>query len=388
MPLVLDDLQADPRYKPVDVPLGSSLMVPLMAEGRTVGVLTADRKARGDFSPTEVATLMALADQVSVAVENARLFEEVRDLSEYLEQRVEERTAELGEALGSLRIERDRAGLLYRIASELVASLDIDRVLHQALAILSDAVHATRGSILLLDSNTGHLYYRAAIGSSRDALPPGGIRSTLNRDTGLIGWVLKKRQSANIPDVRQDERWLLREEDTTRALLAVPILAASGESLGAIFLHADAESAFDENDQRLVEAAAVQVGNALNNAELYRLIREQTERLGTRRRRADTLRDSRAGNRTSPGRDVGVVWTAGAGLAAAGTAVAENPRILRQRQVPGGETESGAAGGQRASLAGGLSGPRIFGDSFRLPRCHRRGRSRAREERLRLHRFP
>lgn len=281
MPLVLDDVQADPRYKPVDIPLGSSLMVPLMAEGRTVGVLTADRKARGEFSPTEVATLMALADQVSVAVENARLFEEVRDLSEYLEQRVEERTAELGEALGSLRVERDRAGLLYRIASELVASLDIDRVLHQSLAILSDATHATRGSILLLDSNTGHLYYRAATGSSREALPPGGMLSTLNRDTGLIGWVLKNRQSANIPDVRQDERWLLREADTTRALLAVPILSPSGEPLGAIFLHADAESAFDENDRRLVEAAAVQVGNALNNAELYRLIREQTERLGT-----------------------------------------------------------------------------------------------------------
>ena len=280
MPLVLDDIQADPRYIPIDLPLGSSLMVPLMAEGRTVGVLTADRKTRGDFSPTEVATLMALADQISVAVENARLFEEVRDLSEDLEQRVEERTKELGEALDSLRVERDRAGLLYRIASEMVASLDIDRVLHQALVILSNAVHATRSSILLLDNETGYLYYRAAVGGPEESLPPGGTRSTLDRDTGLIGWILKNRQSANISDVRQDGRWLLHEADTTRTILAVPILSPSGKALGAIFLHAEAENAFDENDQRLVEAAAVQLGNALNNAELYRLIREQTERLG------------------------------------------------------------------------------------------------------------
>jgi PAS domain S-box-containing protein len=280
MPLVLDDTENDPRYVPGPLSIGSSIMVPLTIEGRTGGVLVADRKEEGDFVPMEVATLTALADQISVAVENARLFEEVSRFSQEMEMRVEERTEELAEALQDLRQEQDRTQLLYRIASELVASLDIDRVLNKALSLLREAVDADRGSILLLDNSTGHLYYRAAIGSDY-AVPPGGVRSTLSRNEGLIGWVLKNRDSVLIDRVREDERWVGREEDETRAMLAVPIVGTTGQPSGAIFLHAYTEAAFGANDRRLVEAAAVQLGNALNNAELYRLIREQTERLGT-----------------------------------------------------------------------------------------------------------
>lgn len=280
MPLVLDDAESDPRYGSNPLDIGSSILVPLTIEGRTGGVLVADRKARGDFAPMEVATLTALADQVSVAVENARLFEEVSRFSQEMEMRVEERTEELAEALKDLRQEQDRTQLLYRIASELVASLDIDRVLNKALALLRDAVGADRGSILLLDNSTGHLYYRAAIGSDY-AVPPGGVRSTLSRNEGLIGWVLKSGESVLIDNVLDDPRWTPREEDQTRSMLTVPIVGTSGQPSGAIFLHAYTETAFREDDRRLVDAAAIQLGNALNNAELYRLIREQTERLGT-----------------------------------------------------------------------------------------------------------
>ncbi len=280
MPLVIEDTSTDVRYIPGPIAVGSSVMVPLSVEGRTVGVLTADRKAVGTFEPKEVATFSALADQVSVAVENARLFEEVKHLSEDLERRVERRTMELAAAMDSLRVERDRTELLYRIASELVASLDVDRVLHKAISLLLDAVQAQRGVILLVDSNTGHLYCRASIGNG-ETLPPGGVRSRFSRKEGLIGWVLRQQQAVLIDDVRLDERWTPTENDATRAMLAVPVPGASGEVIGAIFLHSDTAGAFEERDRRLVEAAAVQLGNALNNAELYRLIREQAERLGT-----------------------------------------------------------------------------------------------------------
>ncbi|MGC9357295.1 MAG: GAF domain-containing protein [Anaerolineae bacterium] len=280
MPLVLEDAQSDRRFMPGPVEIGSSVLVPLTAEGHPVGVLAADRKETGDFMPTEVATLTAVADQVSVAVENARLFEEVKRFSVEMEQRVEERTEELADALDELRDEQDRTELLYRIASELVASLDIDRVLNKALALLRNAVDAARGSVLLLDNDTGYLYYRAAIGAEW-SVPPGGTRSKLSRDEGLVGWVMKRRRSVVISDVYEDDRWVAREDDATRSVLAVPVLGGEGQANGAIFLHAYTADAFSEDDRRLVEAAAIQLGNALNNAELYRLIREQTERLGT-----------------------------------------------------------------------------------------------------------
>ena len=284
MPVVVEDAlggapaDADARSALIPVPIGSSIVVPLVTEGRSVGVLTADRRRRGEFSPADVATLTALADQVSVAVENARLFDEVKRLNEQLEGRVAERTQELAEALERLRFQRDRSEVLYHIASELVASLDMDRVLSQALLLLQRAVRASRSSVILLDA-TGQLITRAATGH-REAIPPGGKPAPFDRAAGVVGWVIEKRASVVIPDTREEARCTPTEVGTALSVMAVPILGAEGMALGVLLFESPVVNVFDETQLRLVEAAAVQLGNALSNAELYRLIREQAERLG------------------------------------------------------------------------------------------------------------
>ena len=55
---------------------------------------------------------------------------------------------------------------------------------------------------------------------------------------------------------------------------------------------------FDENQLRLVKAAANQVASAMNNAELYGLIREQAERLGAmvRREQVDATKNRLSSN--------------------------------------------------------------------------------------------
>ncbi|MDF1512303.1 MAG: GAF domain-containing protein [Anaerolineae bacterium] len=280
MPLVIEDTSTDQRYVPGPVAVGSSVLLPLMVEGRSVGILAADRKARGDFSPADVATLTALADQVAVAVENARLFEEVKRFNDELELRVAERTQELAEALEGLRLQRDRSEVLYHIASELVASLDMDRVLSQTLSMLQRAVRATRSSVILLDNNTGQLFYRAAIGHT-EPISHGGRLAPLNREQGIVGWVLQNRQAVIIADAREDPRCDFDPELNIASLIAVPILGGTREALGVILLQSRLLGVFDDPQLRLVEAAAVQIGNALNNAELYRLIREQAARMGS-----------------------------------------------------------------------------------------------------------
>jgi len=280
MPVVVDNARQDERFADWPMPVGSVIMVPLTAEGRAVGILSADRRAVGEYSPAEVATLTALADQVSVAVENARLFDEVRRFNVELEQRVEERTQELAEALENLRFQHDRSETLYRIASELVASLEMDRVLSEALSLLQRAVRATRSSVILVDPASGALTYRAAIGHTVP-IPLGGMAAPFNRDEGIVGWVLSEGQPLLIPDVRQDERCHFAPADPVRSVLLVPVLAPDGRALGVILLQSQFVNAFDATHVQLTEAAAVQLGNALNNAELYRLIREQAESLET-----------------------------------------------------------------------------------------------------------
>lgn len=273
MPLVLDDVTTDPRFVPGPIEIGSSILCPLLVEGRAVGVLTADRKVKGDLTPVDVATMTALADQVSIAVENARLFEEVMRFSHEMEARVAERTEEL-------QIERDRAEMLFRIASELVSSLDVDRVLHQTLSILRDGVQAERGLIAVVDTLSGRLLLRASIGYPYH-IPPGGQAAPAGLQEGVVGWVMGRRSPLVISDVEKDDRWTSLPEDMgTRSAIVVPILGGGGEAFGALILQSSQVGAFDDMDLRLVETAAVQLGNALNNAELYRLIREQAERLG------------------------------------------------------------------------------------------------------------
>ncbi len=279
MPLVIDDTQSDPRFVPIGIPIGSSILVPLMVEGHSVGVISADRKRLGDFSPTDIATLTSLADQVAVAVENARLFDEVKRFNEELEERVAARTQELAEALEDLRVQRDRSEVLYHIASELVASLDMDHMLSRALLLLQKAVKASKSAVILLD-NSGQLIYRAAIGHTTP-IPPGGRVAPFAPDQGLVGHVLSHKEPLMVADIHESELELpTRDVSLIRSILAVPILGGNGESLGVILLQSPIVGAFDRVSLQLVEAAAVQLGNALNNAELYHLIQEQAERLG------------------------------------------------------------------------------------------------------------
>ena len=282
MPIVVEDVDKEPRYRPPsgNFPLrfGSAVLVPLRVEKHTVGVLSAERQERGAFAPAATAILMALADQVSVAIENARLFQEVKRFSEELEARVQERTEALARAMEELRSERDRVDVLYRIASELVFILDLDRVLYKTLDLLREATGADWGTLQVVDQE-GRVYDRAIVGRPVE-LPPGGRLSSFDRNTGLIGWLLRERRSTIIDDVLKDDRWIVREEEPARSVLAVPILDSMDTARGAIFLLSTREAAFSENDVRMVEAAAIQLGNAINRAELYDRIRQQTQEMG------------------------------------------------------------------------------------------------------------
>ncbi len=284
MPIVVEDVEKEPRYRPSSenftLRFGSAVLVPLRVEDHVVGVISAERTEKGGFPPSSTAILMALADQVSVAIENARLFQQVKHFSEEMERLVRERTEELAQAMEALRAERDRVDVLYRIASELVFILDLDRVLDRALGMLCEATGADWGTLQVVNLEDGRVYDRAIVGRSDVTLPPGGRLSSFDRNSGLIGWLLRERRSTLIDDVFHDDRWIVREEEPARSVLAVPILDSMETARGAIFLLSRKEAAFSENDVRMVEAAAIQLGNAINRAELYDRIRHQTEEMG------------------------------------------------------------------------------------------------------------
>jgi len=81
----------------------SFVNLPLLVRGEAIGVLGADNKfSRRPPSPEIVRLLQVFAAQAAVAIENARLYEEVAGYARELEQRVEERTRALKEAQAKL----------------------------------------------------------------------------------------------------------------------------------------------------------------------------------------------------------------------------------------------------------------------------------------------
>ena len=263
------------------MPLESVVLAPLVVTDRVVGVLCVGRYQQRAFSPAETATLSALADQVAVAVTNVRLYEEVRRFSYELERRVEERTEALAAAMQELREERDRVEVLYRITAQLSASLDLDHVMNQALKLVVNAVGASRAAILMLDKESNKLIYRAAWGSN-EKIPIGGVETRFSRGQGLAGWVIQHRQATIVPNIQEDPRWIAshdRKDKEYRAAMAVP-LSVGEDVLGVLLLFHKEQGWFDEGHLLLVETAARQVANAINNAELYQLIFEQAEQLG------------------------------------------------------------------------------------------------------------
>ncbi len=284
-----DDPALDPRERADLERTGFfyALMVPMIARDEVIGaVWLVDARLDRAFGETDQRLIATLANQIAASVINARLFDQVRRFTQELEERVRQRTDELAMANTQLTLERDRVETLYRITSELSASLDLDRVLNRALALVNDAVGTTRSSILLVDPETDILLHRAALGRG-EPLPSGGRPTRFRRDQGVAGWVIQNRLPAIIPNIRADDRWQQDPSPTPphthtptyRSVLAVPLIAGD-DALGALLLlHADVDY-FAESHLRLVEAAATQVATAINNAVLYGFIRESAERLG------------------------------------------------------------------------------------------------------------
>jgi PAS domain S-box-containing protein len=272
---------SDPEAQPLLQERGvrSLLLVPMVARGQTVGLVELERREARPFTPNEIRLAQALANQAAAAIQNARLYEEIRRFTEELEQRVEERTRELAQALQDLTVERDRMEALYRIASQVSSSLDVGQVLHRTLEIITQATGAEQGFILLTDPQTNAFVRRAAVGVP-DHIPIRGLPTRFRRGEGLAGWVLAHNQSALIPDLSADPRWVPGPESQgQKSALAVP-LGVAGEVLGVLLLFSTVSNYFTEDHLRLVEAAAAQIANAVNNAALYDLIRQQAEDLG------------------------------------------------------------------------------------------------------------
>jgi len=119
-PALVQDVRTDSDYVALLVGTRSLLVVPYRREEELFGVIAVATSNDGQLDRDDLDLLMLLADFVSVALQNAELYEQVRDSVSLLEDQVRLRTAELEDALTKAReAERIKANFVSDISHEL-----------------------------------------------------------------------------------------------------------------------------------------------------------------------------------------------------------------------------------------------------------------------------
>jgi GAF domain-containing protein/HAMP domain-containing protein len=241
----------------------SALVTPIALRGQVIGALgLQETEGARQWTADEIALVEAVADQMALAIENARLFEEAQ-------RRLREITT------------------LYEASQACLSTSDQKSLLAAIIEAAAQAAGAALGSVMLVDEKKGEYVFGATYGMSEETITAIKAELHIPLEEGLVGAVVTMGQPLVVADVTTDSRWIPWEtKEPLRSFLGVPLVSRGGRPLGAITLFHPEVDAFDESHARLLSTFANQAALAIENARLFeaaqararreRLIREIT----------------------------------------------------------------------------------------------------------------
>lgn len=275
-PISIGDAYADPRFRrEVDAETGFRTKTVAAApvidrSGHLLGVIQVLNKHGGEFNEEDMGLLETIAIQIAYAVENTRLSQNLLDQNRELEaarHRAERRRAELD--------------LLYQLEQETTASDDLDGLLDSIILRVCDRLRSQAGSVLLLDQDTGRLFFRGVSGERKDQLK----QLSLSPGQGVVGWVAERGEPLLVNRPEEDDRHsrdlAAKIDYPAEALLAVP-LRWGDVVIGAVEVlnprpRPTGAVGYDEEDLKVLTLIAAQVARAVA------LTRERQEKIGNDR---------------------------------------------------------------------------------------------------------
>lgn len=243
--ILANDVTQDSRYilNPGSKEVRAELCVPITLGVKTIGVLDLQSLQLEAFDKYHVAALETLADQLAIAIENARLYDEIN-------QRVQ--------TLKSLN----------EIGQAITSTLDLQKTLTLITDHTTRLMEVAAASVVLRDDDRKEVWFAAASGEgAADVL---GLRMGLGQ--GIAGWVTAKGEPVIVTDVYADERFFAEVDRqsgfTTKSILCVP-LQIKGRAIGALEVMNKRSGSFNKEDLAMLQALAIPAATAIENAQLY-----------------------------------------------------------------------------------------------------------------------
>ncbi len=162
---------------------------------------------------------------------------------------------------------------LLETSVELAGSLDLERVLEMAMDRAEKLCRAETSSIWELDRARGELFFRVVRGSAAEEIR----HRTMPIGEGIVGRVALSGESEIVEDVTADPGWSgdLSGNFQTRAVLALP-LKSHGHVIGVLqLLNPTGRLTFSQDDMERMRLFAAPLGQAIENARLYTLLKGQ-----------------------------------------------------------------------------------------------------------------
>jgi GAF domain-containing protein len=245
----------------------SVLMVPMVRDAQTLGMILAARRLPSAFTETQVQLLQTFADQAVIAIENVRLFTELQDKNRALTEALDQQTA--------------TSDILRVISS---SPTDAQPVFDTIVRNATRLCRARAAAVFVTDGPM--LYEPANYGGSPEALAATRARypRPLDRETAA-GTAILTRSVVQVPDVEEPSAAEFAEFARRvgravgfRSLLSVPMLR-EGEAVGAINITRPEPGRFSDAELALLKTFADQAVIAIENVRLFKALEARTQDL-------------------------------------------------------------------------------------------------------------
>ena len=234
-PVYVRDVQTDPDYHPLVPETRSELVVPILRGGQVIGNLDLQSPEVDAFREVNLAFLQALTDQVAIALENARLFEETRR-------------------------HMNEMSILAQVALVGAAGRPYDETIARSTDALSRLWPASPSGFWFVDE-TGQSLHHQQVEQS-----PSPSFADIPIDQGITGWAMHERQPIRVGDVTADPRYHLTTSGI-RSMMVAPLVVGQ-RAIGAVVVGSSRVDAFSGDDLRLLTTLAGQLATIFEKARL------------------------------------------------------------------------------------------------------------------------